>query len=239
MQQMPSGAINHTLEWPQNKSRACKIAAPTTGTQKISIQNIAKCLGVIFREVRSSSQSVQMKHIHFNYWPHHREVRFAAWVIKMALLISPNVYQPSSHYPTSLIMQDPCLHQCSFEQSLTKCLCECLMHNLTQTLNFPAPTRYPGAHPHQYVHNLDLHKHPIWAEAHFLRQLLKAPSVAVSLGAPARPVWPLSIRLKDQLIAPTPGRKLTATFSHSTKSTLRSKAPFLFVQVTWEQFLQK
>lgn len=37
--------------------------------------------------------------------------------------------------------------------------------------------------------------------------LLKAPGVAVSLGAPARPVWPLSIRLKDQLMAPTPGRE--------------------------------
>lgn len=41
----------------------------------------------------------------------------------------------------------------------------------------------------------------------FLMLLLKAPGVAVSLGAPARPVWPLSIRLKDQLMAPTPGRE--------------------------------
>ena len=129
----------------------------------------------------------------------------------MALLISPNVYQPSSHYPTSLIMQDPCLHQCSFEESLTKCLYECLMHNLTQTLNFPTPTRYPGTHSCWYVHNLDLHKHPIWAEAGFLRFLLKAPSVAISLGAPARPVWPLSIRLNDQLMASTPGRELSRT----------------------------
>lgn len=151
----------------------------------------------------------------------------------MALLISPNVYQPSSHYSTSLIMQDPCLHQSSFEESLTKCLCECLIHN--QTLNSPTPTQYPGAHSCRYVHNLDLHKHPIWAVAHFLRLLLKAPSVAVSLGAPARPVWPLNIRLKDQLMAPTPGtelrQNLPATFSHSIKSTLRSKAPFLFVQL--------
>ncbi len=161
----------------------------------------------------------------------------------MALLISPNVYQPSSHYPASLIMQDPCLHQCSFEQSLTKCPCECLMHNLTQTPKFSTPTRYPSTHSCRYVHNLDLHKHPIWAEARFLRLLLKAPSVAVSLGAPARPVWPLSIRFKDQLMAPTPGREvrqnLLATFSHNIQTTLRSKAPFLFVQVTWEQFLQK
>lgn len=102
----------------------------------------------------------------------------------MALLISPNVYQPSSHYPTSLIMQDPCLHQCSFEQSLTKCPCESRMYNLTGTPTFPTPTQYLSAHSCRYVHNLDLHKHPIWAEARFLRLLLKAPSVAGSLGAP-------------------------------------------------------
>lgn len=159
----------------------------------------------------------------------------------MALLISPNVYQPSSHYPTSLIMQDPCLHQCSFEQSLTKCPCECLMYNLTRPPNpHPASQRTRLSVCSQFgpPQTSDLGRSPL-----FLRLLLKAPSVAVSLGAPARSVWPLSIGLQDQLMAPTLGRELRqnlpATFSHSIQSTLRSKSPFLFVQVTWEHFLQK
>lgn len=151
----------------------------------------------------------------------------------MALLISPNVYQPSSHYPTSLIMQDPCLHQCSFEQSLTKHPCESRMYNFTQSLYFPAPTHYSTAHSCLYVHNLDLHKHPIWAEACFLRLLLKAPSVAISPGAPVRPVWARSIRPKNQPIAPTPEKELrqnlTATFTHNIKSMLRSETHFLLV----------
>lgn len=62
----------------------------------------------------------------------------------------------------------------------------------------------------------------------------------VSFGAPVHPVWPLSIRLKDQLKAPSPGKELRqnlpATFTHNIQSTLRSKSPFLFVQVTQEQF---
>lgn len=60
----------------------------------------------------------------------------------MALLISPNMYQPSNHYLASLIMQDPCVHQASFEQSLTKCPCESCVSNLTQILNFSTPTWY-------------------------------------------------------------------------------------------------
>lgn len=62
----------------------------------------------------------------------------------------------------------------------------------------------------------------------------------VSFGAPVRPVWPLSIGLKDQLKAPSPGKELRqnlpATFTHNIRSTLRSKSPFLFVQVTRDQF---
>lgn len=95
------------------------------------------------------------------------------------------------------------------------------------------PTHYSTAHSCLYVHNLDLHKHPIWAEACFLRLLLKAPSVAISPGAPVRPVWARSIRLKNQPIAPTPEKELrqnlTATFTHNIKSMLRSETHFLLV----------
>lgn len=205
---------------------------------KVFIQNVVKCLGVIFREVRSSSQSVQMKHIHFNYWPLHRKVRFAAWVIKMALLISPNVYQPSSHYRTSLIMQHPRFNRASLNVYVSA-LCIISLKPLTSQ-----PPRGIQAHT-------PVGMFTIWTSTNirfgqkpnFLRLLLKAHSVAVCLGAPARPVWPLSIKLKISSGLPLQGgnlgRNLLTTFSHSIKSMLRSIAPFLFVLLTWEQVLQK
>ena len=65
-EQVTNGAIYHSRDWPKNKSEHVKWQNNNIGAQNVFIQNVAKCLGVIFR-VHSSSQSAQMKHIHFNY----------------------------------------------------------------------------------------------------------------------------------------------------------------------------
>lgn len=104
---------------------------------------------------------------------------------------------------------------------------ECLMYYLTQTFNFPTPIRCPSTHSCQCVHDLELHKHPIWAQAHISRLLLQAPGVAVSLRAPVHLVWPLSIRAYDQLMAPTPGGELLTACSGQKHPSRNMGVPFL------------
>lgn len=140
----------------------------------------------------------------------------------MALLISPNVYQASSHYPTSLIMQDPCLHQYSFEQSLAKCPSECLMYNFTQPPIPHSETQHTLLFIRSQFGSLqtsDWGRIPFY-QGSSLRPLL----LPVSFGAPVHPVWPLSIRPRDQLMIPALRREfrqnLPATFTHNIQSKI-------------------
>lgn len=129
----------------------------------------------------------------------------------MALLISHNVYQPSSHYPTSLIMQDPCLHQCSFEQSLTKRPCECLMYNLTPR---PSPQHTLLSVCSQFgpPQTSDLGRSPL-IRGSSVRPLV----LLLLLGLPAHPVWP-----------PRYQAQRSASGSHSRGGNSRQNLPTTF-----------
>lgn len=138
----------------------------------------------------------------------------------MALLISPNVYQALSHYPTSLIIQDPCLHQSSFGQRLAKCPCECLMYNLTQP---PIPH---SESQHTLLLICSQFEPPLTSDfgksTLFQGSSTRPLVLPASFGAPVRPVWPLNIRLKDLLMAPSLGRNLGRTSLQPLLTTYRA-----------------
>ncbi len=92
-------------------------------------------------------------------------------------------------------------------------------------LNLPTPARYPSAHVCRYVHNLDLHKHPIWAEAHFFQAPPQGPHCyCFSWGSSPSCVAPLVSGLKIGSWLPLQGQNLSRTSLQPFLTTQRARS---------------